>query len=120
MPSPRTLLRLVALASALALPLAVFAGGEKVKKIEPKTVCMAMDVVAGASLPAVVVAGKSYYYGTTDCSEQLVSDAARRVAIDPVTHKEVDKSEAVVAVTPEGKVLYFESDKTLAQYNAKS
>lgn len=119
MSSRCTLFRPLALAALLALPLAAFAGDAKVKKVDPKSVCMFMDHAVDHPERSVVIAGKTYYYGNDDCREKLSADPANRVATDPVTHKKVDKAKAVLGATPAGDVLYFESDKTLAQYNAK-
>jgi YHS domain-containing protein len=50
------------------------------------------------------------------CKERLTKDVEARTAVDPVTGKKVDKATAVIAAQADGKVLYFESEKTLAQY----
>ena len=53
------------------------------------------------------------------CKERLAKDPASRSAVDPVTGKSVDKATAIIAAQPDGKVLYFESEKTLTQYQQK-
>jgi YHS domain-containing protein len=119
MSSRRPALRLLALAVAAAIPLAAAAANVKVKPVDPKSVCMLMDHTADHPEHPVVIGGKTYYYGTDDCRGKLSADPANRVAVDPVTHKKVDKATAVLGATPAGDVLYFESAKTLAHYNAK-
>ena len=39
-----------------------------------------------------------------------------RVATDPVSGKPVDKAEAVIGELPDGKVFFFESEKSLEVY----
>ena len=41
------------------------------------------------------------------------------MSVDPVTGKQVDKAKAVIAAQEDGRVFYFESDETLAKYNAQ-
>jgi YHS domain-containing protein len=102
----------------LAAP-GLFAAGVKVKKADSKTVCMFMNRALPDANPSVAIDGKTYYYGTENCREKLKADPSLRTAVDPVTHKKVDKATAVVGVTPAGEAVYFESAKTLAEYNAK-
>jgi YHS domain-containing protein len=50
------------------------------------------------------------------CKEKLRSNAKSRVAIDPVSGKEVDKATAVIGASPDGKVFYFENLDNLKQF----
>jgi YHS domain-containing protein len=40
-------------------------------------------------------------------------------ATDPVTGRAVDKATALIAATPDGRVLYFESAQTLSRFVAQ-
>ena len=104
---------LLALASGVAR-----AGEEKqeLKRVETKKVCMVNNQVFDKDQIPVTVEGKTYYGCCEMCKERLTKDAAARTAVDPVTGKPVDKATAVIAAQPDGTVLYFESEKTLEQY----
>jgi YHS domain-containing protein len=91
----------------------------KVKKVDPNSVCMVMDHTYAKPQAPVVIEGKTYHTYCNICRGKLQSDPATRTAIDPVTHRKVDKAKAVLGATAAGDVLYFESDKTLAQYNGQ-
>jgi YHS domain-containing protein len=122
LPGNRLPLRLaLALLCLLAFALGtVQAGQEGVKpalqRVETKKVCMVNNQVFEKDQIPVTVEGKTYYGCCEMCKERLSKDAAIRSAIDPVTGKPVDKATAVIAALPDGKVLYFESEKTLEQY----
>jgi YHS domain-containing protein len=79
-------------------------------------VCMVNDQYMGVAQIPVSVADKTYYGCCPMCKGRLEQDAAVRVAKDPVSGVPVDKSTAVIARAPSGGVLYFESERTLAQY----
>jgi YHS domain-containing protein len=110
-------------ASALLVSGLAFAGEAGVKpalkKVETKKVCMVNNTVFEKDQIPVQVSGKTYYGCCEMCKERLAKDAAARVATDPVTGKQVDKATAVIAAKPDGTVLYFESQKTLEQYEKK-
>jgi YHS domain-containing protein len=89
------------------------------KKVETKTVCMINEHAMGKDQIPVEVEGKTYYGCCEMCKKALAADAAKRVAIDPVTGKQVDKATAVIAAQEDGRVFYFESDETLAKHNAQ-
>ena len=90
----------------------------KLTKVETKTVCMINEQAMGKDQIPVEVEGRTYYGCCEMCKKALASDAAKRVAIDPVSGKQVDKATAVIAAQEDGRVFYFESDETLAKYNA--
>jgi len=54
------------------------------------------------------------------CKGRLATDASARTATDPVSGKTVDKATAVIGATPDGKVLYFESDTTFSQFKNRA
>ena len=120
-----TMYRKTAFAAALSLLLAVtaFAQAEvkptgPLTKVEPKTVCMINEHAMGKDQIPVEVEGKTYYGCCEMCKKALAENADKRVAVDPVTGKQVDKATAVIAAQQDGRVFYFESDQTLAKYNA--
>ncbi|MFL6193070.1 MAG: hypothetical protein ACJ75H_02770 [Thermoanaerobaculia bacterium] len=89
------------------------------KKVEAKKVCMVNNQVFEKDQIPVQVQGKTYYGCCEMCKERLSKDAAARTAKDPVTGNPVDKAKAVIVAQTDGSVLYFESEKTLAQYKPK-
>ena len=109
---------------SLVLALSVFAGDDvkpsgKLTKVEPKTVCMINEHAMGKDQIPVEVDGKTYYGCCDMCKKALATDASKREAVDPVSGKKVDKATAVIASQEDGRVFYFESDETLAKYNAQ-
>jgi YHS domain-containing protein len=113
----------IAFLLALSLLLAVTAFAQEtptgpLKKVEPKTVCMINEQAMGKDQIPVEVDGKTYYGCCEMCKRALAEKAEKRVAVDPVTGKQVDKATAVIAAQEDGRVFYFESDETLAKYNA--
>jgi YHS domain-containing protein len=93
--------------------------GTSLKKVEAKKVCMVNNTAFDKDQIPVAVEGRTYYGCCEMCKERLQKDAEIRSAVDPVTGKKVDKATAVIAAQPDGKVLYFESQETLAKYEAK-
>jgi len=121
---PRTLkvLSLAALCFALIAVLAFAAENgirPALKQVETKKVCMVNNQVFEKDQIPVQVEGKTYYGCCEMCKERLAKDVEARTAVDPVTGKKVDKATAVIAAMEDGKVLYFESQETLAQYQKK-
>lgn len=88
-------------------------------KVEPKTVCMMNEHAMGKDQIPVEVDGKTYYGCCEMCKKGLAADAAKRVAVDPVSGKQVDKATAVIAAQEDGRVFYFENDESLAKYNGQ-
>ena len=107
----------------LLVSLAAFADDVKpvgpLTKVEPKTVCMINEQAMGKDQIPVEVEGKTYYGCCEMCKKALAENASKRAAVDPVTGKQVDKAKAVIASQQDGRVFYFESDATLAKYNAQ-
>lgn len=117
--------RKIALFVSLLVAFAAFAGPEGIhpfgplKKVEAKTVCMVNEQAMGKDQIPVEVDGKTYYGCCEMCKKALADNAEKRVATDPITGKAVDKAKAVIAAQEDGRVWYFESDETLAKYNAQ-
>lgn len=118
--------RKLALFVSLLIAVAAFAGPEGIhpfgllKKVESKTVCMVNEQAMGKDQIPVEVDGKTYYGCCEMCKKALAADASKRVAVDPVSGKQVDKATAVIAKQEDGRVFYFESEETLAKYNASA
>ncbi|HEX7153068.1 MAG TPA: hypothetical protein VF618_16390 [Thermoanaerobaculia bacterium] len=91
----------------------------KLEKVVPKTVCMMNEQHMGKDQIPVDVDGKTYYGCCEMCKKALAADAKKREAIDPVSNKKVDKAQAVIAKQEDGRVFYFESDESLAKWNAQ-
>jgi len=89
---------------------------EPLKRVPSKRVCMVNNTVFDKDQIAVPVNGKTYFGCCEMCKGRLAEDAAIRQSTDPVSGKPVDKAKAVVGAKPDGKVLYFESEKTFAAY----
>ncbi len=80
-------------------------------------VCMVNNDYMGTEQLEVEVNGKIYYGCCEMCQQRLPVDESVRVAIDPISQKEVDKADAVIAVTGErGEVTYFENKENYQQY----
>ena len=90
------------------------------QKAEAKRVCMVQDTVFPKDQIPVQVDGKTYFGCCEMCKGRLTSDEAVRYAKDPVSGKTVDKATAVIGATPDGKALYFESEKTFKAFGQKS
>jgi YHS domain-containing protein len=83
--------------------------GSDLKIVENKKVCMVNNTVFESDQIPVKVADKTYYGCCEMCKSKLSSDPSSRVAIDPVSKKEVDKSKAIIAAGSDKKVVYFEN-----------
>jgi YHS domain-containing protein len=82
-------------------------------------VCMVNDRYMGTAQIPVDVGGKRYYGCCAMCKERLAKDRQARMAVDPVSGKEVDKATAVIGQRPDGSVLYFENDANRKKYRAR-
>jgi YHS domain-containing protein len=78
-------------------------------------VCMVNDAYMGKKQIEVNYNGKLYYGCCEMCQKRIPQDESVRVAIDPVSSKQVDKAKSVIAITGnKGEVSYFENK---ANYN---
>jgi len=114
MPTRRIFLTTTLALAALAL--ARHALAEPLQRVEPKRVCMVNNTLFDKDQIPVAVQGKTYFGCCEMCKGRLAEDAAIRTSTDPVSGKPVDKAKAVIGAKPDGKVLYFESEKTFAAY----
>ena len=106
---------LVAVLIAVAPP----AWAEPLTKVEAKRVCMVNDTVFPRDQIPVEVAGRPYFGSCDMCKGRLAQDDAVRSSVDPVSGKTVDKATAIIGAAADGKVRYFESDRTFADYIAR-
>lgn len=81
---------------------------------------MVNDQFMGRPQIPVEVEGRTYFGCCAMCKGRLAQERATRVAIDPVSGREIDKSSAVMAQDPTGKITYFENEANLATYTASS
>lgn len=106
---------------ALALTFSMTAMADQaesaLKQVDSNHVCMITDQEFAREQIPVEVEGKTYYGCCEMCKAKLNNNPESRVAIDPVSGNEVDKAEAVIGATPDGKVFYFESEENLVLYN---
>jgi YHS domain-containing protein len=89
----------------------------KLTRVETKTVCMINEHAMGKDQIPIEIDGRTYYGCCEMCKKALATDAAKRVAVDPVSGKQVDKATAVIASQEDGRVFYFENEASLAKYN---
>lgn len=80
-------------------------------------VCMVNNDYMGREQLEVEVNGKTYYGCCEMCQERLPVDESVRVAVDPVSKNQVDKADAIIAVTGmRGEVSYFENEENYKTY----
>ena len=90
--------------------------GAAIQRVPSTHVCMMNNRFMGAAQMPVQVEGKTYYACCDMCVKRLNADPGIRSAIDPITKKPVDKSNAVIGKLPSGDVVYFESEASLRRY----
>src|SRR5262245_50116263 len=117
MPTRRLLLTTTLVLAALVLVRPALA--EPLKRVPAKRVCMVNNTLFEKDQIPVAVDGKTYFGCCEMCKGRLAQDASIRQATDPVSGKSVDKAKAVLGAKPDGKVLYFESEKTFAAYQKR-
>ncbi|WP_312334839.1 hypothetical protein [Sphingobacterium sp.] len=89
----------------------------KGKIVSNDEVCMVNDAYMGKKQLEVKVNGNTYYGCCEMCKERIPKDASVRLAIDPFSQKQVDKSTAIIAVTGDnGEVSYFENKANFTNY----
>lgn len=110
---------LIGLAVLLLGAFAATARAEPLTKVEAKRVCMVNDTVFPRDQIPVQVDGRTYFGCCEMCKGKLATDAAIRSSVDPVSGKAVDKATAVIGAGADGKVQYFESDRTFNEYLAR-
>jgi YHS domain-containing protein len=111
---------LLGILSVLFVLVAVSVRAEPLKRVEAKRVCMVNNTAFDKDQIPVDVGGKTYFGCCEMCKGKLAQDASIRQAVDPVSGKPVDKATAIIGATPEGKVYYFESEKTFAEFGKQA
>jgi len=85
--------------------------------VPTEEVCMVNDAFMAKKQLLVKYKGKAYYGCCEMCKERIPKEAAVRVAIDPLSKKEVDKASAAIAITgDQGEVSYFENEENYRKY----
>jgi|SRR5690625_2409795 len=85
--------------------------------VPSEEVCMVNDAYMGTKQLAVNFEGNIYYGCCQMCEARIPEDPTVRVAIDPYSQKQVDKSKAVIAIVgSRGEVAYFENEQNYNQY----
>lgn len=82
-------------------------------------VCMVNDRVMGQAQSPVLVDGRTYYACCAGCVDRLNKDRKARISADPVSGRDIDKSEAVILRGENGEALYFESEDTARRYRGR-
>lgn len=100
-----------------ALPAFTSEDKEALEVVDAEYVCMVNDARFEKKQVHVQVEGKDYYGCCEMCKERLTQDGSLRVAIDPVSGKEVDKATAVIGADSSDRVFYFENEKNLEKFN---
>ena len=101
---------------ALAVPAVAAEDREEMEVVDREYVCMVNDALYDERQVHVQVDGKDYYGCCEMCKERLSKDASMRVAIDPVSGKEVDKATAVIGADSYKRVFYFESRENFDKF----
>lgn len=103
----------IAIAAGLSLP----SSRESRNLVSDKSlICMVNDRVMRQPQIPVPVGDKTYYGCCAGCVGRLKNDRRVRVAIDPVSGREVDKADAVILRDVGGGALYFETAETAKLY----
>ncbi|MCI0665372.1 MAG: hypothetical protein L0220_30285 [Acidobacteria bacterium] len=87
--------------------------------VETKYVCMINNQRFAKEQIPVVVNGKTYFGCCEMCKTALKNKPSNRVAVDPVSGKQVDKAKAVIGADSSDKVYYFENMENLKKFGKK-
>jgi YHS domain-containing protein len=91
----------------------------KLTKVEDRNkICMGTNTAFAKDQIPVEIEGRTYYACCNMCKTMLAKDGTQRAAIDPVSRNSVDESLAVIGVSSNGPVVYFENERDLDTYNA--
>ncbi len=98
----------------------VTAAAKQYKKgdlVPTEEVCMVNNAFIAKKQLQVKHEGKAYYGCCEMCKKRIPKEAAVRVAIDPLSRKEVDKANAAIAITgDQGEASYFEIEENYRNY----
>ena len=94
----------------------LFSIGDQVPKDE---VCMVNNAYMGKRQIEVSYHGKKYYGCCEMCEKRIPREQEIRIAIDPVSGKQVDKADAVIAISGKNnEISYFENKENYKAYFA--
>ena len=88
-------------------------------EVKPEKVCMINNQLFEKDQIPVQVEGKTYYGCCQMCEKRLKNDPSSRMAVDPVSGKQVDKASSVIAAAPDGSIFYFESKESMSKFSAQ-
>lgn len=93
----------------------------KIGDIVPQDqVCMVNNAFMGKKQIEVPYNGKTYYGCCAMCEERIPQDKNARIAIDPVSNKNIDKADALIAISGiNGEVIYFENNTNYKTFFSK-
>jgi hypothetical protein len=102
-------------------------GGRRIPLPSPGTlldhnkICMASNVYIGQKQMAVTIADRQYFSCSSHCTQQLQSRDSVRLTRDPYTKTLLDKSEAVITMSPDSMrtILYFQTEENMKRYLKK-
>lgn len=118
--NPKSKSKAVLLESEKDTIMQVAAATKQYKKgdlVPTEEVCMVNDAFMAKKQLMVKHEGRVYYGCCDMCKERIPNEAAVRVAIDPLSGKEVDKASAAIAITgDQGEVSYFENEDNYRNY----
>ena len=100
----------------LALPALASEDRKAMEVVDSEYVCMVNDAVYDKKQVHVQVDGRDYYGCCEMCKERLATNGSLRVAVDPVSGREVDKATAVIGADSYNRVFYFESQKNFEKF----
>lgn len=93
--------------------------GSIFQKADLKTICMASDEIFQERISTVALKGQEYSVCCNLCSSALEKNPKLLFAHDPVTNKQVNKSQAIIAINRDRSVFYFENDATYRAYRER-
>lgn len=88
-------------------------------KADLKTICMASDEIFQERISTVALKGHEYSVCCKLCNLALEKNPNLLFAYDPLTHNQVDKSQAVIGVSSDQVVYYFENDANYRAYRER-
>lgn len=104
-------------AAPVASPRQAGPRAEHLRPVPSNLVCMVNNRLFATPQIPVEVEGRTYYGCCEGCKENLKTRREARMAVDPVSGKEVDKALAAIGAMPDGRVFYFVSTENLAVFD---
>lgn len=89
---------------------------EWLKRVNAEEVNMVTNRHAGSKQAAVAIDGRTYFGAGDGYVSNLQKNAAARSAVDPFTNKKIDKASALTYADASGRVFYFESEGSYAEF----